>query len=110
MKKDFKERFWWIYIIPAVLVVLVVIGVNVWGVYDFFRTIWTSSEGVGMFILNILKIPFAIYGGIQLFRGFGAIADKDIGHLGEREYWKGVLYMLATVIGYLALISILRIR
>lgn len=107
MKKPFKEHFWWLGIILVALVVLGIIGANIWFVYDFFKGIWDKSETTGMFILDIVKIPFAIFGGIQLFRGFWAIAEKDTANLGDREYWKGVLYIIVTFIGYVALFSLL---
>jgi hypothetical protein len=108
MKKFFKEHSWWLGIIPVALLVLVVIGINVWGIYDFFKKIWDYSETTGMFILNIVKIPFAIFGGIQLFRGFWTVGEKDTQALGEREYWKGVLYFFITIAGYVALFSLLK--
>ena len=107
MKKFFKEHSWLLWAIPLILIVLVVIGINLWGVYEIFRSVWVSSESFGMFILNILKIPFAIYGGIHLFRGFWTISEKDTENLGDREYWKGVLYIIVTIAGYVALFSLL---
>ena len=105
MKKFFKEHSWLLGLIPAALITLVVLGVNVWNVYDFFKEIWDSSESIGMFILNILKIPFAIHGGIHLVRGWCSTSEKDLQNLGDHEYWKGALYVIATIVGYVALFS-----
>ena len=92
-KNFFKEYSWLFVLIPVVLFVLFVIGVNVWGAYNFFRGIWElSRENIWLFILNILSIPFAIFGGINLFRGGCMVLEKDSENLGFYKYWHFVIY------------------
>lgn len=104
-KKSFKEHLWWIVLIPVALFVLFVIGVNVWGTFDFFGKMWElSSENIWLFILNILSIPFAIFGGINLFRGGCMVLEKDIENFGFNKYWHFVIYFILTIIGYIAVV------
>ena len=104
-KNFFKEHSWLFVLIPVVLFVLFVIGVNVWGAYNFFRDIWElSSENIWLFALNILSIPFAIFGGINLFRGGCMVLEKDSENFGFYKYWHFVIYFILTIIGYIAAI------
>lgn len=104
MKKFFKEYSWLLYLIPIALFVLVVIGVYVGGIVDFFRAVWEfSNESIGMTVLNVLLIPFAILGGVNLFRGFFTILETDTEKLGIQKYWQFVVYFVMNVVGYFAL-------
>ena len=104
-KNFFKEHSWLFVLIPVVLFVLFVIGVNVWGAYNFFRDIWElSSENIWLFALNILSIPFAIFGGINLFRGGCMVLEKDSENFGFYKDWHFVIYFILTIIGYIAVV------
>ena len=54
-----------------------------------------------MVVLNILAIPFAILGFINMARGFCSVMENDQ-HLFEKE-WKYGLYFVSTILGYIAI-------
>ena len=104
MKKFFKEHGWWLSLIPIALIILLIIGVYVGGIIDFFRKVWEfSNKSIGMTILNVLLIPFAILGGVNLFRGFFTILETDAENLEIQKYWQFVVYFVMNVVGYFAL-------
>ena len=76
-------------------------------IVGMFIGIWKFSEGnIELFILNLILIPFALIGAINIFRGFGAVVEKDeakFGHKIKTNSWKFYLYMLITYGGYFAL-------
>ena len=103
MKNFFKEHLWWLGLIPLVLLVLVIIGANVWGIYEMFSNIWIfSKKNVGLLIFNILSIPFAIFGGINFLRSGYMLLEKDGEKFGFYKGWHASLYFLAVVISYAA--------
>lgn len=104
VKKFFKEHFWWLTLIPIALFVLVITGVYVYTILAGTVDIWeASNENIGVFILNIVSIPFAILGGINLFRGGWTVLEHDVEKLGIHKYWQGVIYFLITLAGYFAI-------
>ena len=75
-----------------------------------FTKLWGFSNGnVGLFILNLILIPLAIIGGINVFRGIGAVMEKDEEQFGHiiSEGWRFYLYILIHFGGYFALIYVL---
>ena len=43
-----------------------------------FIRLWNFSDNsIGLFILNLILIPLAFIGGINVFRGFGAVLEMD---------------------------------
>ena len=71
-----------------------------------FIGLWKFSNGnIGLFILNLILIPLAFVGGINIFRGIGAVLEMDeekFGHI--IKGWKFYLYILIHFGGYFALI------
>ena len=59
-----------------------------------------------MIIINILAIPFAILGFINISRGFcSVVMENDAGKF--EKYWQFTLYVVANIIGYMALALII---
>lgn len=54
-----------------------------------------------MIILNILAIPFAILGFINIARGFFSVMENDQDRF-EKE-WKYGVYFVSNILGYLAI-------
>lgn len=103
MRKFFKEHSWWLCLIPVALFVLVVIGVNIYRISQSVINLWEmSNENIGKFILNIFTIPFAIFGGVNIFRGFCAVLEKDGEKFDYKKDWKFSIYLLMTIAGYFA--------
>lgn len=105
MKKFFEEHFWWLGLIPVALIVLVVIGVNVWGAYEVFRKLWEfSNKNIGLLILNIFSIPLAIFGGINILRGGIMILENDCEKFGFSKDWQASVYLLVTFLSFVAFV------
>lgn len=69
-----------------------------------FIKIWEVCNGnIGYFIMNVLAIPFIIIGAINIFRGFGAVLEKDEQNFGFKKYWHFVIYFIITIAGYFAI-------
>ena len=59
-----------------------------------------------MVIINILAIPFAILGFVNIARGFcSVVMENDAGKF--KKYWQFALYVGANIIGYLAIALII---
>lgn len=100
-----ETRFWWIYLIPLALIVLFIIGVWSWGIYDVFRKLWEfSNENIWLLILNIFSIPLAIFGGINTFRGWFLMMEKDGEKFGFYKDWHASVYLLVTLLSFVAFI------
>ena len=71
-----------------------------------FIKLWEFSNGnISLFILNLILIPLAVIGGINVFRGVGAVMERDeekFGHLINNN-WKTGLYFIIHLGGYFAL-------
>ena len=81
------------------LIFIVVIFIRLWNF---------SDSNIGLFLLNLMLVPLAIIGGINIFRGIGAVLEKDEEKLGHIvKGWKFYLYILIHFGGYLALIYII---
>lgn len=69
-----------------------------------FIGIWkASNSNIKSFIFNLLAIPFVLIGVINIFRGFGAVLEKDEETLEFKKYWQYVIYFIVTIAGYVAL-------
>ena len=67
-----------------------------------FIGIWKACHGnVIMFIINVLAIPFAILGGVNIVRGFFRVLELDEDKF--NKYWQFVLYFIANIAGYVAI-------
>lgn len=68
-----------------------------------FIGIWKACNGnIGYFIINILAIPFALLGLINIIRGFcSVVLDND--SVKFQKYWQFVLYLIANILGYIAI-------
>jgi hypothetical protein len=68
-----------------------------------FVGIWKACNGnIGYFIINILSIPFALLGLINIIRGFcSVVLDNDSEKF--QKYWQFALYLIANIIGYIAI-------
>ena len=87
----------------AVFIVIVIAYCGV-GILGLLRTVYQVIQiaGGGSFVLGIFIIPFFIFGAIQIFRGFFALAEAD-----ERKFtkaWHGSVYLLCSILGYLAVL------
>lgn len=60
-----------------------------------------SNEHLGYFLLNLFSIPFILFGFFNFIRGSISVIEKDEEHF--EKYWKFVIYIIATIIGYVAL-------
>lgn len=73
-----------------------------------FIKLWKFSNGsTGLFILNLILIPLAFVGGINVFRGFFAVVEMDeekFGYKIKTDSWKFYVYMAITYGGYFALL------
>ncbi len=65
-----------------------------------------SNEHLGYFLLNLFSIPFILFGGFNFIRGSISVIEKDEKHF--KKYWKFVIYIIATIIGYVALYYAIR--
>lgn len=74
-------------------------------IVGMFIGIWKFSEGnIWLFLFNLILIPFAVIGGINVFRGFGAVLEMDEAKFGHKaKGWKFYLYLLIHYGGYFAL-------
>lgn len=71
-----------------------------------FIKLWEICNGhIGYFILNILMIPFIFLGGINIFRGFFEVLEKDGEKIDYKKNWKVSVYLLITIAGYAAFFS-----
>ena len=71
-----------------------------------FIRLWNFSQGnIGLFILNMMLIPLAFVGGINVLRGFGAVLEMDEAKFGHKvtKGWRFNLYIAIYIGGYLAL-------
>lgn len=72
-----------------------------------FIGLWKFSGGsIGLFFLNLILIPLAFIGGINVFRGVGAVLEMDeekFGHI-VKKGWRFYLYVLIHFGGYFALV------
>lgn len=72
-----------------------------------FIRIWKFSYGnIGLFLLNLILIPLAVIGGINIFRGIGAVLDMDEEKFGHKvkNGWRFNLYVAIHIGGYFALL------
>ena len=96
--KKFIEKYSYIgCLIPLIIVAL-------FPIVMMFVGIWKACNGnIGMFILNVLSIPFALLGLTNIIRGFCSIViDNDSKKF--EKYWQFTLYFIANIIGYLAIV------
>lgn len=90
-----------VFIVPA-LIFLIDIVIDVW------RSVTSSGGGIEDFILQLILIPFAVLGGINVFRGAGAVIEMDEAKYGSKfkQDWQISLYFVVTILGYFALFYI----
>ena len=100
MKKFFDKLSTWGCMLPFI------IG-GLFPIVMMFIGIWKACNGnVGTFILNVLSLPFALLGAINIIRGFcDVVLDKDSKHFDK--YWQFALYLIANIIGYTAICLII---
>lgn len=101
MKKPFSNIFFYLLIALVVLVPLIVASHDVFGLI--------SKIGGGSLIIGIILTPFVIIGGVNVFRGFCAVLEKDdakYGHILNKN-WKFIIYLLLHIGGYLALLYLI---
>jgi cation transport ATPase len=100
-----ETRFWWLWLIPLALMVLFIIGVWVCGIADIFRKLWEfSNENIWLLILNIISFPLAIFGGMNTFRGWFLMMEKDGDKFGFNKNWHASVYILVTFLSFVAFI------
>ena len=100
MKKFFEKYSYIGCLIPLILGGLIPVVMMFIGLWKF------SNGNVGLFILNLILIPLAIVGGINVFRGFFAVLEMDeakFGHIVTKG-WRFTLYIIIHIGGYLALL------
>lgn len=56
-----------------------------------------------MIAINILAIPFAILGIINMTRGFFKVMEDDEINLGIKKLWQFALYFSLNLVGYFAI-------
>ena len=75
MKRFSNILFWGLLIFAGV-------ALSVWGVVDTFGGLETIEQlGGGSLLIGFLKIPFCLWGGVQLLRAFYSIISKDMEHI-----------------------------
>ena len=75
-----------------------------------FVGVWKLAEGnIGLFFLNLLLLPLALVGVINVFRGICAVLEKDQEKFGRnvKNNWKFYLYIVIHFGGYFALAYVL---
>ena len=75
-----------------------------------FVGVWKLSEGnIGLFFLNLVLLPLALVGGINVFRGIGAVIEMDEEKFGHKvkKGWRFYVYILIHFGGYFALLYVL---
>lgn len=90
MKRAFKYV---ISVIIIIAVVLLVLG-SIW--FSGLQSI-VEKLGGGNLWLGLLKIPFAIFGAIQVLRAFGHLIARDLE--GFSSKWIFPIYFIATIVG-----------
>lgn len=105
-KPSLKERiaglFTNVWIIAFLVIILVV---SLYPIIMLFIGLWGKCNGhLGYFLLNLIVIPFIFFGGTNFVRGACAVVEKDEKHFDT--YWKFVVYLIGTIIGYIALFHI----
>jgi hypothetical protein len=60
-----------------------------------------------MKILDLILFPLALIGGINVFRGFCAVLEKDEEKYTFKKDWKFSIYLLIHLGGYLALFYVI---
>lgn len=97
MKKFFEKYSYIGCLIPFI------IG-GLFPIVMMFIGIWKACNGnIGMFIVNVLSIPFAILGLINIIRGFCSVVMENDSERFEK-YWQFALYFMANIIGYAAIV------
>lgn len=98
--KKFFEKFSYIgCLLPFI------IG-GVFSIVIMFTDLWEFSDSnIGLFILNLILIPFAFIGGINVLRGVGAVLEMDEVKFRNKIKggWGFYLYAIIHIGGYLAL-------
>ena len=96
MKKFFEKYSYIGCLIPFI------IG-GLFPIVMMFIGIWKACNGnIGMFIVNVLSIPFALLGLINIIRGFCSVIENDSERF--KKYWQFALYFIANIIGYTAIV------
>lgn len=100
-----KRLSTWVKIILGMLLfVAVCIAPFFASVSGFFSRVYEfSGEKIGVFIINVVSVPFGIFGGINFIRGFLKLCADDVDALGITSQWGALLYFLANVFGIAAL-------
>ena len=99
--KRFFENLAIILIVVAVAVGLIALF---WFTSSGFRSMCTDI-GQGNSLVGVLLFPFALIGGIDVFRGFFAVTQEDERRFtGDKNAGKLYVYILIRFLGYLALI------
>ena len=95
-KNNFKLKNL-IWIIPFVILILIIVAVNVGGIIDVFSGFIKTAKNIGNgnLILGLCLLPFAIWGAVQIFRGFCEMGDA--GKIDSA--WQ----MISTILGFVAL-------
>lgn len=97
MKKFFSNILIYGFIALGLLIPLAIMFMDLLGII--------LKIGGGSIIVGILLTPFVFIGIINVFRGFGAVLEKDEEMFGHevKKGWKFALYLLLHIGGYLAL-------
>lgn len=97
MKKFFSNIFFYLLI---AMVILIPLAVAFRDVFDIILKI-----GGGSIVIGIILTPLVVIGGINVFRGIGAVLEKDEAKYGHKlkKNWKFSIYLLFHIGGYLAL-------
>lgn len=104
--KDFIKKIGWIFIgLICVAIALLSIFLGLGSVAEIVANIFKAVGG-GSLVQGIIMTPFFIFGVIQIFRGFCAVFNADLKKMEASDFslWH-LLYIPATIIGYIALIA-----
>ena len=96
MKNVFHTILICVFIALIIFVPLAIAFQDVYGVI--------LKIGGGSIIGGIVITPFAAIGAFNVFRGFGAVFEKDEEKFGNKltKNWKFSIYLLFHIVGYLA--------
>lgn len=102
-KPSLKERitglFTNVWIIAFLVIILLV---SLYPIVMLCLGLWEKCNGhLGYFLLNLIVIPFIFFGGANFVRGAFKVIENDTKHF--ETYWKFVVYLIGTFLGYVAL-------
>ena len=79
-----------------------------WGLIDMFGGMDNVKMiGNGSLLVGFLKLPFCLFGGIQILRAFYSLIGKDAKAMDDSKtsYFIFVLYLVSTIAGIMFLVD-----